>query len=204
MLTNLSRLGRPAAYLGGLLLCAHYGLQLAHGLRTGRILWESMSTDLGRADGVVFACAFAAVDVALLGIFARLGGRARRLGLAGVVATLGALSAALVGLASFVAGHWLPWAFPVSCLMMFVGATLLGAASLRARSAPRWAGVTVILFASLTPALAAALPLLGAGLLPVYALFELHFVFAGLAWVALGASMPQVRAPLAGPTYEPA
>jgi hypothetical protein len=152
----------------------------------------------------VFACAFAAVDVALLALFARLGGRARWLGLAGAVAALGALSAVLVGLFSFVTGRWVPWAFPVSCLIMFAGAILLGAASLRARSMPRWAGVTVILFAFLTPTLAAALPLLGAGLLPVYALFELHFVFAGLAWVALGASMPQDRAPLAEPAYEPA
>jgi len=74
MLTYLSRLGRPAAFLGGLLLCVHYGLQLAHGLRTGQILWEAMGTGLGRVDGVVFACAFAAIDVALLGVFAGLGG----------------------------------------------------------------------------------------------------------------------------------
>lgn len=78
MLTKLYRLGRPAAFLGGLLLCAHYVLQLAHGLQTGRILWEAMSTNLGRVDGVVFACAFAAIDVALLGLFAGFGGRAGR------------------------------------------------------------------------------------------------------------------------------
>src|SRR5918998_2687776 len=113
MPTNLSRTGRPAALLGGLLLCVHYGLQLAHGLRTGRILWEAMDTGLGRADGVVFACAFAAIDVALLGVFARLGGRARGLGFAGAVAALCALSAALVGLFSFMTGRWVPWAFPV-------------------------------------------------------------------------------------------
>ena len=73
-LADLHRLGRPAAFAGGLLLCAHYGLQLAHGLRTGQILWEAMNTNLGRIDGVEFACAFASIDVALLGIFARLGG----------------------------------------------------------------------------------------------------------------------------------
>lgn len=202
MLTYLSRLGRPSAFLGGLLLFAHYGLQLAHGLRTGRILWETMDTDLGRVDGVAFACAFVLIDVALLGVFAGLGGRARWLGFAGASAALCALSTALVGLFSFISGRWLPWAFPVSCLVMFVGAILLGAASLRARSLPRWAGATVILFAFLTPTLAAALPLLGAGLLPLYALFELHFVFAGLAWLALGASMPGGQATTAEPVYE--
>lgn len=191
MLTNLHRLGRPAAFVGGLLLCAHYGLQLAHGLRTGQILWEAMNTSLGRTDGVVFACAFASIDVALLGIFARLGARARWLGMVGAGAALGALLAALVGLFSFAAGRWLPWPFPASALMMFAGAILLGGASLLARSLPRWAGITVILFAFLTPTLAAVLPLIGAGLLPAYALFELHFVFAGLAWAAVGASMLQ-------------
>lgn len=201
MLTYLSRLGRPAAILGGLLLCAHYGLQLAHGLRTGRILWEAMGTDLGRADGVVFALAFASVDVALLGIFAGLGGRARRLGFAGAAAALSAFLLALVGLTSFMAGRWLPWAFPLSCLTMFAGALLLGAASLRAGSKPRWAGTTVILFAFMTPGLAAALPLICAGLLPAYALFELHFVCAGLAWVAVGASTTRGRSPLAEPGY---
>ena len=202
MLTNLSRLGRPAALLGGLLFCLHYGLQLAHGLRTGRILWEAMDTGLGRADGVAFACAFAAVDVALLGIFAGLGGRARWLGLAGAVAALCALSAALMGLFSFTAGQLIPWAFPLSCLTMFAGAILLGAASLRARSLPRWAGTIVILFAFLTPGLGFALPLLESRLLPLYALFELHFVFAGLAWLAVGASMPRHRAALARPAFE--
>ena len=202
MPTNLSRLGRPAALLGGLLLCLHYGLQLAHGLRTGRILWEAMDTGLGRADGVAFACAFAAIDVALLGIFAALGGRARWLGLAGAVAALCALSAALMGLLSFMAGQLIPWAFPLSCLTMFAGAILLGAASLRGRSLPRWAGTAVILFAFLTPGLGFALPLLESRLLPVYALFELHFVFAGLAWLAVGASMPRDEATLARPAYD--
>lgn len=202
MVTNLRRLARPAAFAGGLLLCAHYGLQLAHGLRTGQILWEAMETSLGRIDGVVFACAFASIDVALLGIFARLGGRSGWPGLAGVVAALGALLAALTGLFSFVVGRWLPWAFPASALMMFAGAILLGAASLRARSLPRWASITVILFAFLTPTLAAVLPRLGAGLLPEHALFELHFVFAGLAWAAVGASMPQDPAPVPTSDYE--
>lgn len=158
MRTKFYRLGRPAAFLGGLLLCA----------------------------------------------FAGLGGRARGLGFAGVVATLGAISAALVGLFSFVTGRWFPWAFPLSALTMFAGAILLGAASLRARSLPRRAGVTVVLFAFLTPTLASVLPRLGAGLLPMYALFELHFICAGLAWVAVGVSMLEGHAPLAKPDYVPA
>lgn len=204
MLTKLYRLIRPAAFLGGLLFCAHYVLQLAHGLQTGRILWEEMGTGLGRVDGVVFACAFAAIDVALLGLFAGLGGRARWPGLAGAGAAIVAFTAALIGLCAYAAGRWVAWAFPLSCLTMFVGAILLGAASLRARSLPQWAGATVILFAFLTPTLSEALPQLGAGLLPVYAVYELHFVCAGLAWVAVGASTPQAQATAAVPDYVPA
>lgn len=74
--------------------------------------------------------------------------------------------------------------------------------SKRACSLPRWAGTTVILFAFLTPGPGFALPLLESRLLPVYALFELHFVFAGLAWLAVGASMPRDQATLARPAYD--
>jgi hypothetical protein len=45
-------------------------------------------------------------------------------------------------------------------------------------------------------------PLLESRLLPLYVLFELHFVFAGLAWVVVGASMPEGQATPARPAYE--
>lgn len=43
-----------------------------------------------------------------------------------------------------------------------------------------------------------------AGLQPVYALFELHFVFAGLAVLAAGASMPRDQPTLVRPASDPA
>jgi hypothetical protein len=189
MKNTLHRLGRRAAFWGGGALLAHYGLHLAHGLQTGQVLWEAMHTPLGRVDGLLFASAFGAVDLALLGgVYAGLRGRggpaAKWLGRAGAGFAGLALVATLVGLAGFLAGGMVPFAFPLACLSMFVGALLLGAAALCARTLPPWAGLLLIAFALGTAPLGFALFALMKSV-PAYVYFELHFVPAGLAWLAL-------------------
>jgi hypothetical protein len=76
---------------------------------------------------------------------------------------------------------------------MFAAAILLGIASLRARTLPRRAAIIVILFGVLTITMGFVLPNLE-GRIPLYALFELHFVFAGLAWLAVGAALGAAEA----------
>jgi hypothetical protein len=174
-------------------LLAHYGLHLAHGLQTGQILWDAMHTPLGRVDGLLFASAFGAIDLALLGgVYAGQRGRggpaAKWLGRAGAAFAGLALLAAVVGLAGFLAGRMIPFAFPAACLSMFVGALLLGIRVLGARTLPPWAGLTLIAFALGTAPLGFALPVL-LGRLPAYVSFELHFVFPGLAWLAIASAL---------------
>jgi hypothetical protein len=189
MKNTLLPLGRPAAIWGGSALLAHYGLHLAHGLQTGQVLWDAMHTPLGRMDGPLFATAFAGIDLALLGgVYAGLRGHggpvAKWLGRAGAAFAGLALLATIVGLAGFLAGRMIPFAFPVACLSMFAGALLLGIAALCARTLPPWAALTLIAFALGTAPLGFTLFALMKSV-PAYVYFELHFVPAGLAWLAL-------------------
>ncbi len=201
MKNTLDRLGRRAAFWGGGALVVHYDLHLAHGLQTGQVLWDAMHTPLGRIDGVLFATAFGAIDVALLaGVFPDLRGggssAVKWLGRAGAGFAGLALPAAMLGLAGFLAGRMIPFAFPVACLSMFIGALLLGIAALCARTLPRWAALTLIAFALGTAPLGFALPALMGGL-PSYVSFELHFVAPGLAWLALASSLRPKNSPAA-------
>jgi hypothetical protein len=201
-MNRLSTLAPVAALAGGLGLLLHYALHLAHGLRTGGLLWDAMATPMGRVDGVVFTLAFGAIDLALLGVFARLDGRAPALGRAGAGFATLALAAVAAGLFSFLAGSMLPVVMPVAVLAMFVGALLLGIAGLRTRALPRGAGAALIGFALLTAPLGFGVEALGklAGW-PAYVGFELHFVVAALVWLglagALRAEARQVRPALA-------
>jgi hypothetical protein len=193
MKNTLHRLGHLAAFWGGGALLAHYGLHLAHGLQTGQVLWEAIHTPLGRIDGPLFASAFGAIDLALLGgVYAGLRGRGgpavKWLGRAGAGFAGLALLATMVGLTAFLAGRMVPFAFPLACLSMFVGALLLGVGALCARTLPPWAALTLIAFALGTAPLGFAFFALMKSV-PAYVYFELHFVPAGLAWLALASAL---------------
>jgi len=183
-----------AALLGGGALILHYALHLDYGLRSGGILWDAMQTPLGRTDALVFNLAFGLIDVALLGLAARLAVKAPRLARTGAGFAALALAACAVGLVSFQMGSMVPFVMPTATLAMFVGALLLGIGALRSRALPRGVGVALVLFALFTAPLAFACEALGAWAgWPPYVGFEVHFVAAGAAWLYVGRRLTSPR-----------
>jgi hypothetical protein len=191
---------RAASVLVLPLFAAHNALWIAHGLRTGGLLYEAMSTPLGRLDAAVFGAAYVAVPLALLGLAFGLGGRQRALGRSGVVFAAVALAGSAVGaLALAASGEPPPYAFPVATLAMFASALLVGAAHLRAGVVQRRVAVAVALFGALTLPLGLALPALLGGVAPEYTYFEAHFLFSGAMWSVVGLSTDRpVHAPPVG------
>ena len=174
---------------GGLLWIAHYLLHLGYGLATGRLLWEAGDTPLRRLDGLMFFGAYLLVGLSLLGLRARLEGRVKALGL---VAACVAIFAALAGAAALAATLVLREpetvyrvSGPAGVLSLFAAAILFGVALLLARTRPPSAAAAVLLFGLLTLPMALALPSLER-FVPLYAVEELHFVFAGMVWGAVG------------------
>jgi hypothetical protein len=186
---------RPA-FFGGAGLLIHYSLHLLHGLQTGRILWDDMTTPLGRLDGFLFTSTFLAIDIALISIV--FGLKAQKQGplwllILGVLASVVAIISEAVGLAGFLFGNLIHFAMSLGCLSMFVSALLLGIAALLPCKKPAHRTVfelpklalLLIVFALTTAPLGFAFDTLEVGL-PKCVFVELHFVVAGLIWLMIG------------------
>ncbi|WP_205504425.1 hypothetical protein [Rufibacter psychrotolerans] len=174
--------------LGGTLLAIHYFLHLTYGLQTGKILWDAMSSPLGRIDGPVFTASFATMDLTLIAIamayYRQLNAIKFGVLFFGVVAFL----CAMTGFVATLLGNMVPYVMPVACLTMFLSAILLSIATLKARVLPAWVRSGLLAFGVFTAPLGFALPNLKP-MLPEFALFELHFMFPALLWVAMGIAL---------------
>ncbi|HEX8385041.1 MAG TPA: hypothetical protein VF576_02600 [Rubricoccaceae bacterium] len=182
------RVARPAAAAAAIALFAHYALHVAHGLQTGNVLWDAMGSPLGRIDGPVFTAFYLGAGTALLGVAAGLGRRQRVLSAVGASLAVFSLAAAVIGGASFLTGHMVPFAMPAATLSQFLGAILLAVASLRSDALPRRTAVVLSLCGLVPIPLGMVLPALG-GDLPAWVLFEAHFVGVGALWLMVAAGL---------------
>ncbi|WP_257454345.1 hypothetical protein [Archangium lipolyticum] len=190
----------PATLVGGLLWLLSYGVDLAVGMRTGKLPSDPSASPLDWLGATSFVGATLALGVGLVGLRVRLQGRARKTGLAGLVfasLTLGAALVNLVLLSGLLGGvRLIPPLGAVGVLSSCIGVTLLGIATVRARSLPRpgclvlpWVGLlhVALLFAS-------NIPIEG---VPRYVMENTPFALIGAVWSVLGLERMRTRAPSA-------
>ncbi len=161
----------------------------------GGLLWIVKGGTIllaGQQPPVVFGAALPLFAVGLLGLYARLGGRAGPLGKAGVLVACGALAAATIVLVAPLAPFYV-----VAGFGPFLGLVLLGSAALQARVFPApWSALPLAM------GLGGPLLVLAGGALALMneRLLEIPIVLVGLAWMLLGYSVLVVKgAPVQAP-----
>lgn len=190
MSSKLMRLGGPAMMLGGLLWVLMYGAEILLGVWTGEPYGDPSASALAWLGSALSSGAIFFLGIGFVGLYARLRGRSRTTGIAGMLLESVALLAAAVNL-------WLLTGISgevreiellglLGVIGTFVGGCLLlGVAALRAEALPRWAGVLLptvgILF---WPLIFATIPL--ESVLPAYVIMDLPFPVAGAALFFVG------------------
>jgi hypothetical protein len=188
----------PATLLGGLLWLVSYSMDVVVGMRTGQAPTDPAASPLAWLGATSFVGATLGIGVGLVGLRSRLQGRAPRMGLAGLVFASLTIAAATVNLVLltglFGCVRIIPPFGAIGVLGSCIGVTLLGIATLRARSLPRpgslllpWLGLLhiALLFASTV----------SIGDVPRYVLDNLPFALMGALWCALGIDRMRTRAP---------
>lgn len=188
----------PATLLGGLLWLVSYGVDIVVGMRTGQAPADPTASPLHWLGATSFVSATLALGVGLVGLRTRLQGRSPKLGLVGLVFAALAIAASavnLVLLSGILGGvRIIPPLGAVGVLGGCVGVTLLGTATVLARTLPRpaslvlpWVGLLHIglLFAS-------GLSLDG---VPRYVLDNSPFAITGALWCFLGIARMRASAP---------
>jgi hypothetical protein len=181
--------------LGGLLWVFMYGTEILLGLKTGETYGDPSESVLAWLGGASFSGAIFCAGIGFVGLYARLQGRSRKLGIAGLLLESVAIIAAAVNLSllllSGVTGAVTEFE-PLGLLGVvgtFVGGCLLlGIAALRADVLPRWAGVLLLTVGVLFWLLiVATIPL--EAVLPSYVIEDLPFPIAGAALVLVGRAL---------------
>jgi hypothetical protein len=182
----------PAAMLGGGLWLLFYGASVLAGRELGEGPRDVNDSGLPRLGAVMFSGALLLLGTSLMGLRARLQGRAPRLGLAGAVMAALAIAmgtvnvvmlTGLLGRPRFIGGL-----AALGVLCVCTGAVLLGLATRRAQVLPRWASNLLAVTGPLTVVLIATSGL-RFGSIPGYVLDDLPFAIAGLLWITAGVAM---------------
>lgn len=189
---RFSRLAGPALIAGGLLWIAIYVDIVVIGATTGQLApdIDAHSSVLVRIGAWVEILAVFVVCVGQLGVFARLSGRSRWLGIAGVVFTALSMAAIIANLI-LVSGITGRIAFNsglggMGTFAASVGAGLLGWAALRARVLPRRLGWILIGIGLVTIPIFIATPLpIG----PNWATDFAAFLVSGIAYTVVGVTL---------------
>jgi hypothetical protein len=186
-----------AILVGGLLWIAIDVLVVTFGFQTGKLA-TNLASDAGvlAASGIwLLPLSLFPLGLGLLGIFVRLHGHSRALGVTGAAcATLGMLLGAVDLLD--LAGVFGPSAPQSSFLGGFgafaviIGTAFLGVAALRTRTLPRRLAWTLIVIGLVTIPILFATPLpLG----PAWATATVAFLLSGLAFDAVGVTLLEMR-----------
>lgn len=191
----------PALLLGGFIWILTDGFVIMIGVQTGKLVGSpSMPPSMLAQIGVWFLpVSVLVLGFGLSGLFARLEGRAKGLGITGIVFVSLGMIMSLINLVllSGVVGNMTH----LSNLMggfgpMFttIGTAFLGWAYLRAQLLPRWLGWLLIVIGLIT------IPILFTTPLPIgpdWATDFLAFLLSGIAYAVVGAKLPAAHQPVA-------
>ncbi|SDM23831.1 hypothetical protein SAMN05421823_111190 [Catalinimonas alkaloidigena] len=173
------------ALLGGLLFIGHVLIFVGMGCATGQMPPDLPDTWMGRLDGAVFFSIYTAIGATLVRLAEQVGTWVR----------YPAALLASVGMACGLAGSMVMvldlhvhvmQSLPLGpgILLLFVSALLVGGTGWANRRIGRPVCVGLMLFALSTVPLAMAFPMLEPWL-PMYVLYDFHFLPVGLGWIAL-------------------
>ena len=194
---QLKRLAGPALALGGLFWIMLYIVIVIIGLETGKLAppLDPHSPLLVHIGIWLLPLSLLPLYTGLLGVFARLEGHARGLGITGVVfATIGIVLgvidlivlSGIFGFSEFlnsnVGGY--------GAFSTIIGTGFLGFAALRVRALPRWMAWTLLIMGIVT------IPILFATPLPIgpdWATDFVAFLLSGIAYVVVGLSLIAAR-----------
>jgi uncharacterized membrane protein len=181
--------------LGGLLWILNYVVQIVIGVTLGAETYsqaDPRDSALVWLWGVFFMGAVFFVGIGLLGVRARLQGRAKILGLLGALLGSVAIAAVSINLVMLTGISGEPTASDdlgfLGVIGTLGGSVLLGIATLRAKVLPRWARFTLTLLPlAFIPAIIATFPL--ESVLPEYVASDLPFPVVGAVLATVGYAM---------------
>lgn len=190
---QLKRLAGPALTVGGLFWITIFMIIVIIGVQTGKLeaTLDARTPALARIGIWFLPLSVLPLGVGLLGVFSRLEGHARGLGVTGVVfASLGmALGISDLVVLSDIFGSSVSLSSRLGGGAVFataIGTGFLGWAALRACLLPRWMAWTLILIGIVT------IPILFATPLPIgpnWATDFLAFLVSGIAYTVVGATL---------------
>ena len=192
MKSNLIRWGGPAMMLGGLLWVLTYVVEILIGVTLGEETYGQPDASASLLEWLwpaSFMGAILFLGVGLLGVRARLQGRANVLGILGALLASVAIAAASINLVTLTGVSGEPRASDdlgfLGVLGTLGGSVLLGIAALRAKVLPRWARVVLTLAPlAFIPAIIATIPL--ESVAPDYVIADLPFPVVGLVLATVG------------------
>jgi hypothetical protein len=202
MSSKLIRWGGSAMMLGGLLWVLTYVVEIIIGVTAGEAAYNRADPSASLLEWLwpaFFMGAIFFLGIGLLGVWARLQGRAKILGLLGALLACVAIVAASINLVMLTGITGAPTASDDLGFLGVVGtlggSILLGIATLRAKVLPRWARFVLTLtpFAFI-PTIIATIAL--ASVAPDYVIADLPFPVVGAVLATVGYAM------LAERTYE--
>lgn len=185
--------------LGGMLWVLTYVVEILIGVTLGEAVYRRADAGASLLEWLwpaFFMGAIFFLGIGLLGVWARLRGRARIVGLLGALLASAAIVAASINLATLtdVAGE--PTASDglgfLGVIGTLGGSVLLGIASLRAKVLPRLARFTLMLLPlAFIPAIIATIPL--EAVAPEYVIADLPFPVVGAVMATVGHAMLSER-----------
>ena len=195
---QLKRLAGPALILGGLIWIAIHVMMIIIVVMTGKLAGEVPASQQPLITPIYFLLlplSSIFLGVGLLGLFALLEGRSKKLGIAGIVlASIGMImgiiyllflilgSAALSGFLGVIA----PVANGLNGILILGSTILLGWAALRARVLPRWAAWILIIVGIITAPILLVTPLpVG----PIWATDTIAFFIGGIGYTVVGVTL---------------
>lgn len=195
MSSKLIRWGGPALMLGGMLWVLTYVVEILIGVTLGEAVYnraDPSASVLVWLWPVFFMGAIFFLCVGLLGVRARLQGRAKVLGILGALLACVAIVAVSINLVLLTGVSGEPTALDglgfLGVIGTLGGSVLLGAATLRAKVLPRPARFTLaFLPLAFIPAIIATIPL--ESVVPEYVIADLPFPVVGLVLATVGYAM---------------
>lgn len=192
MSSKLIRWGGPAMMLGGLMWVLTYGVEILIGVTLGEAVYRRADAAASLLEWLwpaFFMGAIFFLGVGLLGVWARLQGHAKIVGLLGALLASVAIVAATINLATLTGVAGEPTASDglgfLGVIGTLGGSILLGIAALRAKVLPRLARFTLTLLPlAFIPAIIATIPL--EAVAPEYVIADLPFPVVGAVLATVG------------------
>ena len=206
MSSKLIRWRGSAMMLGGLLWVLTYVVEIIIGVTAGEAAYNRADPGASLLEWLwpaFFMGAIFFLGIGLLGVWARLQGRAKILGLLGALLACVAIVAVSINLVMLTGISGEPTASDdlgfLGVIGTLGGSVLLGIATLRAMVLPRWARFTLTLLPlAFIPAIIATFPL--ESVLPEYVAADLPFSVVGAVLATVGYAMLAEGANEAGRT----